>query len=99
VVGKVILQDIYDEETGEVLISANEALTEANIFDLVKMGHKTIEVLYIDNVNYGDQMRNTILIDKTNSTEEALIKIFERLRPGEPPTAEAAEQLFDRTFL
>jgi DNA-directed RNA polymerase subunit beta len=98
VVGKVILQDIYDEETGEVLISANEALTEANIFDLVKMGHKTIEVLYIDNVNYGDQMRNTILIDKTNSTEEALIKIFERLRPGEPPTAEAAEQLFNGLF-
>ena len=97
-VGKVIADDIYDEETGEVLIGSNEALTEANIYDLMKAGHKTIEVLYIDNVNFSDQIRNTLLLDKTNSYEDALIKIFERLRPGEPPTVEASQALFDSLF-
>jgi DNA-directed RNA polymerase subunit beta len=96
--GKVLFDDIYDEETGEVLASANEALTEAKVFDLIKAGHTSVDVLYIDNVNYSDQIRNTLLLDKTNSFEEALIKIFERLRPGEPPTVEAAQTLFDSLF-
>ena len=49
-------------------------------------------------INFGDQIRNTLLLDKTDSKEEALIKIFERLRPGEPPAIEAAEALFDGLF-
>ncbi len=98
VVGKVIAEDIYDESTGEVIASANEALTEAKIFELIKAGYKSLECIYIDNVNYSDQIRNTLYLDKTNSTEEALVKVFERLRPGEPPTAEAAEQLFQGLF-
>ena len=98
VVGKVIAEDLYDENTGEVICSANEALTEAKIFDLIKAGVKSVEVIYIDNVNYSDQIRNTLFLDKTNSTEEALIKIFERLRPGEPPTLEASEALFESLF-
>ena len=98
VVGKVIAEDIYDESTGEVIASANEALTESKIFELIKAGYKSVECIYIDNVNYSDQIRNTLYLDKTNSTEEALVKIFERLRPGEPPTAEAAEQLFEGLF-
>jgi len=97
-VGKVIAQDIYDEETGEVLVGSNEALSEALIYDLIKAGHKTVDVLYIDNVNYSDQIRNTLLLDKTNSFEDALIKIFERLRPGEPPTVETAQALFNSLF-
>jgi len=96
--GKVSAKDIYDESTGEVLISANEALSEAKVFQLLKEGIKTLEVLYIDNVNFGDQVRNTLLLDKSNSTEEALIKIFERLRPGEPPSVEAAQELFNSLF-
>jgi DNA-directed RNA polymerase subunit beta len=98
IVGKIVAEDIYDESTGEVICSANEALTEDKIFDLMKAGLKTIPVLYIDNVNFSDQMRNTLLLDKTNSTEEALVKIFERLRPGEPPTIETATQLFQSLF-
>lgn len=98
VVGKVLFEDLYDEETGEVLASANEALTEDKIYDLVKAGYDKVDVLYIDNVSYSDQMRNTLLLDKTNSSEEALLKIFERLRPGEPPTIEASQALFDSLF-
>ncbi len=98
VIGKVVADDIYDKSTGEVVCSANEALTESKIFELIKAGNKKIPVIYIDNVNYSDQIRNTLFLDKTNSSEEALIKIFERLRPGEPPTIEAANQLFDGLF-
>ena len=98
VVGKVLFDDIYDEETGEVIAAANEALTEDRIFDLIKAGVKTVDVLYLDGVNFSDQIRNTLLLDKTNSNDEALIKIFERLRPGEPPTVEAAQTLFDSLF-
>jgi DNA-directed RNA polymerase subunit beta len=98
IVGKVIADDLYNEETGEVLCAANEALTEAKIFDLINSGINKVEVLYIDNVNFSDQIRNTLLLDKTNSNEESLLKIFERLRPGEPPTLEASEILFNSLF-
>ena len=98
VVGKVVAEDIYDNNTGEVIMSSNEALTEAKIFDLEAAGITKVRVIYIDNVNYGDQIRNTLLLDKTNSTEDALIKIFERLRPGEPPTLDGADTLFNGLF-
>jgi DNA-directed RNA polymerase subunit beta len=98
IVGKVVAEDIFDENTGEVLCLANEALSEAKIQELMAAGISQVKVLYIDNINFGDQVRNTLLIDKTDSKEEALIKIFERLRPGEPPTVEAAENLFENLF-
>jgi DNA-directed RNA polymerase subunit beta len=98
IVGKVVAEDIFDENTGEVLCLANEALSEAKIQELLEAGVTEVKCLYIDMINYGDQIRNTLLLDKTDSRDEALIKIFERLRPGEPPTVEAAEQLFDNLF-
>jgi len=98
IVGKVVAEDIFDENTGEVLCLANEALSEAKIQELISSGVNNVRVLYIDNINFGDQVRNTLLIDKTDSREEALIKIFERLRPGEPPTVEASENLFENLF-
>ena len=98
VVGKVSADDIFDHETGEVICLANEALSEAKIQDLIATGINEVKVLYIDMINFGDQIRNTLLLDKTDSKEEALIKIFERLRPGEPPSLEAAESLFDNLF-
>jgi DNA-directed RNA polymerase subunit beta len=98
VVGKVVAEDIFDENTGEVLCLANEAISEAKIQELMAAGITEVKVLYIDMINFGDQVRNTLLLDKTDSREDALIKIFERLRPGEPPTVEAAELLFDNLF-
>jgi len=96
--GKIVAEDIYDESTGEVIIGANESLTKDKIFELIQAGIKKINVLYIDNVNFGDQISNTLKIDKTSTYEDALVKIFERLRPGEPPTLEASEQLFESLF-
>ena len=98
VVGKVLAEDIFNEKTGEVICLANEALSESKILDLIKSGIKDVKVLYIDMINFGDQIRNTLLIDKTETKEDALIKIFERLRPGEPPTVEAAALLFENLF-
>ncbi len=98
VVGKIVSKDIFDENTGEVICLANEALNEEKIHQLLGAGIKSVEVLYIDMINYGDQIRNTLLMDKTDSTEDALVKIFERLRPGEPPAIEAATNLFQNLF-
>ena len=97
-VDKVLLEDIFDKQTGEVIALANEELTESKIQDLMGQGISEAKVLYIDNINFGDQIRNTLLLDKVNTSEEALIKIFERLRPGEPPTVEAANTLFQGLF-
>jgi DNA-directed RNA polymerase subunit beta len=98
VVGKVLAEDIFNEKTGEVICLANEALSESKIHDLIKAGVREVNVLYIDMINFGDQIRNTLLIDKTETKEDALVKIFERLRPGEPPTVEAANILFENLF-
>lgn len=97
-IGKVIAEDVIDNKTGEVICSANDVLTEGKIQQLMGIGATSVNILYIDMVNYGDQIRNTLLLDKTPTTEDALIKIFERLRPGEPPTLEAAEVLFQGLF-
>ncbi|PIP92704.1 MAG: DNA-directed RNA polymerase subunit beta [Bdellovibrio sp. CG12_big_fil_rev_8_21_14_0_65_39_13] len=98
VVGKVLAEDIFDENTGEVICLANEALSEAKITELMNAGITKLKVLYIDMINFGDQIRNTLLLDKTDSKEDALVKIFERLRPGEPPTVEASQTLFNGLF-
>lgn len=98
IIGKVVADDIFDESTGEVLCLANEPLSEAKIQELTAAGIHEVDCLYIDMINYGDQIRNTLLLDKTDTREEALTKVFERLRPGEPPTLEAAEQLFNSLF-
>ncbi|EPZ51604.1 DNA-directed RNA polymerase, beta subunit [Bacteriovorax sp. BAL6_X] len=98
VVGKVAAKDIFNESTGEVICLANEALSEAKIQELVAAGVTEVECLYIDMINFGDQIRNTLLLDKTDTKEDALLKIFERLRPGEPPAVEAAEVLFQGLF-
>src|SRR3989339_589926 len=98
IAGKIVAKDIFDESTGEVICQANEAISEEKIHQLLAAGVKNVEVLYIDMINYGDQIRNTLLMDKTDSSEDALVKIFERLRPGEPPAIEAATSLFQNLF-
>ena len=98
IIGKVVSEDIFDENTGEVICLSNEALSESKIQDFLSAGISEVNTLYIDMINYGDQIRNTLLLDKTDSSEDALIKIFERLRPGEPPSVEAASSLFDSLF-
>jgi DNA-directed RNA polymerase subunit beta len=98
VVGRVISEDIVDNKTGEVLFESNEDITETKLKDLVARKVKEIKVIYTDNLNYGSFVRDTLLIDKINTPEEALIDIYKRMRPGDPPTLDASKVLFENLF-
>ncbi len=98
VLGRVASEDIFDEKTGEVLLEVNHELTEKRIEELRGRGIKEIKVIYTDNLTYGPFVRETLVQDKVSSPEEALIEIYKRMRPGDPPTIEAAKQLFENLF-
>jgi DNA-directed RNA polymerase subunit beta len=98
VVGKVASHDIYDPATGEILVECNEELTLAKLEEIVAKGINTFQVLFIDNLHVTSSFRDTILIDKIGSTDEALIEIYRRLRPGDPPTLKSALVLFENLF-
>ncbi len=96
--GKFIAQDVVNSDTGEIYAEAGEELTTAAIALLEEHGFKEIPVLDIDFVNVGPYIRNTLLVDKNQSPEEALIDIYRVMRPGEPTTPEAAAALFQTLF-
>jgi len=90
--------DIVDENTGEVVLECNEELTEAHIEDLKARGITELPLLYLDPLTTGTALRDTLLADKTLTQEEAIIEIYRRLRPGDPPTIETATNLFRNLF-
>jgi DNA-directed RNA polymerase subunit beta len=108
VVGKFVSKDIINEETGAIYVEAGDELTweldkdgeviGGSLKDLLDAGITTIPVLDIDNVNVGAYMRNTMAIDKNMSRDTALMDIYRVMRPGEPPTVDAASALFDTLF-
>src|SRR5262249_6774712 len=98
VVGRVTSEDIIDEKTGEVVVEVNSDVTEAHLNELNKRGIKEFKVIFTDNLTFGPFIRDTLMNDKINSPEEALIEIYKRMRPGDPPTLEAARQLFENMF-
>ncbi len=97
-VGKVSARDIIDESTGEVLLQCNEELTVDKLEELRLRGVSVFEVLFIDNLNVGPYLRNTLLADKLQGPEEAIMEIYRRLRPGDPPTLDTAQNLFHNLF-
>jgi DNA-directed RNA polymerase subunit beta len=98
VIGRVVSEDIYDEKTGEVIVECNTEITEAHLKEFAKKGIKAFNVIFTDNLTHGSFIRDTLVIDKISSPEEALIEIYKRMRPGDPPTIEAATQLFENMF-
>ncbi len=98
VIGRICAQDVVDLNTGEVLLECNEELTDAKLDLLAERKVTEIKVLYTDRINVGTYLRDTLVQDKINSREEALIEIYRRLRPGDPPTLETAKTLFDGLF-
>ncbi|ABQ25267.1 DNA-directed RNA polymerase subunit beta [Geotalea uraniireducens] len=98
VLGKVASHDIVDPATGEVLAECNEELTQVKIDEIKGRGIATFKVLFIDNLHVTSSLRDTILIDKIGSTDDALIEIYRRLRPGDPPTLKSALALFENLF-
>jgi DNA-directed RNA polymerase beta subunit len=97
-VGRITLRDIIDPETGEVIVESNEALTEETLDHIISLKIPALDLLYIDNMHYLPSLRDTLLTDKVTTKEQALVEIYKKLRPGEPPTIEAAQELFDGLF-
>ncbi|PZR13947.1 MAG: DNA-directed RNA polymerase subunit beta [Archangium gephyra] len=95
---KVSAYDVVDESTGEVIIECNEELSQQSVEDLFKRGHKELKVLFIDNLNVGPYLRDTLLMDKIETPEEAVMEIYRRVRPGDPPTPETAINLFNNVL-
>lgn len=108
IIGKFVAIDIINEETGEIYVEAGDELTwetdkDGNVNGgtlklLLDLEYRKIPVLDIDNINVGPYIRNTMAIDKNMMRETALMDIYRVLRPGEPPTVEAASTLFDSLF-
>ncbi len=97
-IGKVSAEDVVDRETGEVLLECNEEVTEVTLDRLREAEIPQIKVLFIDGLNVGAYLRDTLLADKVRTTEDAIMEIYRRLRPGDPPTLETAKQLFHNLF-
>ncbi len=97
-VGKVSAGDVIDKETGEVLLECNEEVTEVTLERLREAGIEQFKVLFIDGLNVGPYLRDTLIADKVVTTEDAIMEIYRRLRPGDPPTLETAKQLFNNLF-
>jgi len=98
IVGRITLKDIVDPSTGEVILEGNEVLTEDAFNKVLSLKIDTLNLLFIDNTNYLSSLRDTLLTDKVGTQEEALIEVYKKLRPGEPPTQAAARDLFNGLF-
>ncbi|MCM2313320.1 MAG: DNA-directed RNA polymerase subunit beta, partial [Steroidobacteraceae bacterium] len=97
-VGKVLAHDVVNTETGEILAKANEILATATVAKLVQAGIADIRVLYVNDLDRGPFISDTLRIDPTKNRMEALVEIYRMMRPGEPPTRDAAENLFQNLF-
>ena len=98
VVGRVLAKNYADRSTGEIIAEANAELTLELLAKLAKAGYESFETLYINDLDQGSYVSETIRIDPSSNRMEALVEIYRMMRPGEPPTRDAAETLFDNLF-
>ena len=96
--GKILAEDIVNMETGEIIVDANEEITEELIEKLKENGIKEIKAIYFDELNYSSSLSKTLALDRVDTPEEALIEIYRRLRPSNPPTLEIATHFFENLF-
>ncbi|AKI00940.1 DNA-directed RNA polymerase, beta subunit [Hoeflea sp. IMCC20628] len=107
-VGAYLAEDIVNPETGEVYLEAGDELEfvvdaktgerKGNLIDLIEAGYDDIKILDIDHINIGAYIRNTLHADKNTNRQEALFDIYRVMRPGEPPTIDSAEAMFNSLF-
>jgi len=97
-VGLYLSSDIIDEKTGKIFFEAGYEIDEPFIEFINDNKINKIDILKADNIEIGSYIRNTLQLDKARSREEALFEVFKILRPGEPPTIETAENLFNNLF-
>jgi len=96
--GRYIAEDIVDLQTGEIFFEAGDEITDKMLDRLAEMGQDDLPILEIDHINVGAYMRNTLAVDKNETREDALFDIYRVMRPGEPPTIDAAEAMFHSLF-
>ena len=96
--GRALARDIVDPNTGEVLFECNTEITEEVLAGLVEAGIQDLMTLYTNELDCGPFMSDTMRIDPTRTELEALVEIYRMMRPGEPPTKESAEALFQNLF-
>ena len=97
-IGKVLAKDIFNQETGEVLVSANTEIDQSVIEALREASIAELHTLYINELDKGPYISTTLRADPTSNRLEALVEIYRMMRPGEPPTKDSAEQLFQNLF-
>ncbi|MGE0624643.1 MAG: DNA-directed RNA polymerase subunit beta [Pseudomonadales bacterium] len=95
---RVTARDLVDEESGEIILPCNSIITEEVLDMLLERGVKEIETIYTNDLDQGPYISDTLRIDSTTNRLEALVEIYRMMRPGEPPTKEAAENLFTNLF-
>ncbi|RJT38491.1 DNA-directed RNA polymerase subunit beta [Mesorhizobium waimense] len=96
--GNYLAEDIVNYGTGEIFLEAGDEIDEKTLKVLLGTGEHEIQVLDIDHVNVGAYIRNTLNVDKNESRQDALFDIYRVMRPGEPPTLETAEAMFNSLF-
>ena len=96
--GQVIAKDILDKSTGEIIIEANTIIDEDTMPVLDELNLSELETLYINDIESGPYIADTLRADSTTNEIEALVEIYRMMRPGEPPTKEAATTLFNNLF-
>src|SRR6201984_3165692 len=97
-IGHYIAEDLVNPKTGEIYAEAGEEITEKSLKLLSEEGYKEIPILDIDHINVGAYIRNTLSVDKNMTREDALFDIYRVLRPGEPPTLDTAQAMFQSLF-
>jgi DNA-directed RNA polymerase subunit beta len=96
--GRALARDLVDMETGEVLASANEEVTKDLLEKFREIGVQSFEIIYTNDLDKGPYISDTLRTDDSKSALEAQVEIYRMMRPGEPPTKDAAEQLFKNLF-
>ena len=96
--GRILAQNIFDKETGEIVALANDEITEETIAKFRRANIKKIYTLYVNDLNHGAYISQTLKIDETIDEMTAQVAIYRMMRPGEPPTEEAVKMLFSGLF-
>ncbi len=97
-VGRILSHDVVDANTGELLAQANDEITDEQLQNFRKAGVDAIGTLWVNDLDRGPYLSNTLRIDPTKTQLEALVEIYRMMRPGEPPTKDAAQNLFHNLF-
>ena len=96
--GKVLAHDVVDTNTGEIIAKANEVITAVSAEKMIEAGIDKVRTLFVNDLDRGPYVSDTLRVDPTKNRLEALVEIYRMMRPGEPPTRDAAENLFQNLF-